>query len=515
MLGHISTFTKSAVHILHKFKTGLASFCRPKSALVSIIFLSLLLPCFVTASQQKTHAKTFQQTIDELQRLINNPDCPVKELNKIAHEFLELHKRETGVNRASSYFFAGKTYLNLYKHSRDSRHLDNCITYLHNYKKASKNSRYYKEALFDLKEAYLLKRKNKGSTNPGISESKTRKKTKEVLPKGAGSLKRISTDNGGHDTSEASAQPPETHQHSSYLVFKAPDRVPANRVGNPFFRPDEFEFSGPHQRESQIKSASIIPPSVTDAKSEPSLPDLTPPKNRHVVVIDPGHGGKDPGAVSFDRKITEKDIALKLSKLIKKNLEKLSPNIEVFLTRSDDSFLSLKERAKIANSHDADVFISVHCNGSDFRSASGPEIFYLSKSSSRGAMRAAARENGVSLSKMTDIEATLIDLLTTSKTSESIRLAHVVHSSLLTTDANDGLTFRDRGVKQAPFYVLIGATMPAILVECGFVDNLAQQSQDFRGNFIKSVALKLASGTLDYLSRLPANPTNRSVAQPR
>ena len=221
------------------------------------------------------------------------------------------------------------------------------------------------------------------------------------------------------------------------------------------------------------------------------------------MVIDPGHGGKDPGAVSHDRKVAEKDVALELSKLIKKNLAKLSPNIKVFLTRDDDTFLSLKERAKIANSREADVFISVHCNGSDFKSASGPEIFYLSKSSSRGAMRAAARENGVSLSKMTDLEATLIDLLTTSKNSESIKLAQVVHSSLIATDANTGLTFRDRGVKQAPFYVLIGATMPAILVECGFVNNLAQQSVDSRENFIKSVALKLASGTLEYLSKLP------------
>ncbi len=498
-----ASFNLGAVQILKSFKTGLETFWRPKSALVSIILLSLLFPCFATASQQKIHPKSFQQTIDELQRLINRADCSVKELNQVAHEFLDLQKREKGANRASSYFFAGKTYLNLYKLSRDSRHLDKCITSLNGYKKTSQNSRYYKEALFDLKEAHLLKRKNKGSIDSVIPASKAKKRVEKVEPASTAELYSMSTHDDLLENAESSAQHRETDQSSSDREIKIPDRVPMNRVGNPFFRPDEFEFTDPKPGESKIKSASIIPPSVTDAKLGPSVPALAKPRNRHVVVIDPGHGGKDPGAVSHDRKVTEKDVALELSKLIKKNLEKLSPDIKVFLTRNDDTFISLKERAKIANSHEADIFISVHCNGSDFKSASGPEIFYLSKSSSKGAMRAAARENGVSLSKMTDLEATLIDLLTTSKNSESIKLAHVVHSSLIATDANTGLTFRDRGVKQAPFYVLIGATMPAILVECGFVNNLAQQSVDSRENFIKSAALKLASGTLEYLSKLP------------
>ena len=174
------------------------------------------------------------------------------------------------------------------------------------------------------------------------------------------------------------------------------------------------------------------------------------------------------------------------------------------MTRDEDTFLSLKERAKIANSLDAEVFISVHCNGSDFKSAS-VLIFYLSKSSSRGAMRAAARENGVSLSRMSDLEATLIDLLTNSKKTESTRLAQVVHDSLVVSDATQGSRTKDRGVKQAPFYVLIGATMPAILVECGFVNNLAQKDRAARQVFSNSVSSKLAKGVIEYLKNLPAN----------
>ncbi|MFH0960799.1 MAG: N-acetylmuramoyl-L-alanine amidase [Pseudomonadota bacterium] len=479
---------------------------RLKPYLTVFILLSILLPSIVTASQQKIPPKTFQQTIDELQRLINRDDCSAKEMRQIAHDFLELHKREKGINRISSFYFAGKAYLNLYKLSGDARHIDKCITYLNSYKKAPQHSKHYREALFDIKEAYLLKRKNKEFTTPGKTSSKSKKGIEEASPSNSVMSSLTPTPENKPKVVDSSDQTREIAQPSYNFVFRTRDRTPMNRVGNPFFVPDEFESIVPQPLEPRIKSAAIIPPSVTDAKSGSEVPDLSPPKNSHVVVIDPGHGGKDPGAISYDRKVTEKEVALELSKLIKKNLKKLSPNIKVFLTRTDDTFLTLRERAKIANSHGADVFISVHCNGSDFKSANGPEIFYLSKSSSRGAMRAAARENGVSLSKMTDLEATLIDLLTTSKNSESTKLAQVVHNSLIATDANTGITFRDRGVKQAPFYVLIGATMPAILVECGFVNNLAQQAPDSREDFIKSVALKLASGTLEYLRKLPANP---------
>lgn len=499
---------KTGIHlrtlqILRGAKSGAMSSSFSKCAQLSLILLSLLLPCLAAASGNTIHVKTFNQAANELQRLINNSNSSIKELNDLAEEFLKFRNREKGFNRALCLFFAGKSYLNLYKRSHDSRHLNKSIEYLTHYKKTSQNSKYYKEALFELKEAYLFKRKNRTSLNTKITSAGAKRKTtassdNKVVESGPLQGDIANTTLIDDRNQESDFQP------SSRVLSRDNNRAPINRAGNPFFYPDEFEFIA-QPGDSKIRSASIPPPSITDAKPEPKHPVAVPQRNRPVVVIDPGHGGKDPGAVSDDLKIAEKDVTLELSKLLKRNLEKLSPNVSVFLTRNDDIFLTLKERAKIANNHGADVFISVHFNDSDFESASGPEIFYLSKSSSRGAMRAAARENGVSLSKMTDIEATLIDLLMTSKNSESNKLAQVVHSSLVASDAKTGLKFRDRGVKQAPFYVLIGATMPAILVECGFVNNLSQQSQKARENFIKSVAVKLASGTLDYLKKLPTN----------
>ncbi|MDR3603015.1 MAG: N-acetylmuramoyl-L-alanine amidase, partial [Syntrophaceae bacterium] len=407
-------------------------------------------------------------------------DAPQSEqaMNQAASAFVDLQKTEKGANKVYCRFFAGKAYLNLYKLSSNPEHLDICIKNFNDFKKSLHNHKYYKEALFDLREAYLLKRKTKSSKTPKTGTPLADKITNQAPKNSEGGcptnnlqIKAVMEANACQSLDKSEGPQSQSPQFS--------DRTPLNPVGNPFFQSD-LRCVEPQQRQIKLKSASLTPQVLTDVKPAKNNPEVIDHKNGPVIVIDPGHGGKDPGAVSSDGKVTEKEIVLEIAKLLKKRLEETYPNTKVFLTRNDDSFLSLKERAKIANSLDAEVFISVHCNGSDFKSASGPEIFYLSKSSSRGAMRAAARENGVSLSKMTDLEATLVDLLTTSKNSESNKLAEVVHDSLTATDSGSGIKFRDRGVKQAPFYVLIGATMPAILVECGFVNNLAQKNIDSR-----------------------------------
>ncbi len=175
------------------------------------------------------------------------------------------------------------------------------------------------------------------------------------------------------------------------------------------------------------------------------------------------------------------------------------------LTREDDTFLSLKDRTAIANSANADLFVSIHCNGSEYSSASGIETFFLSKASSRGAMRAAARENGISLSKMNNLEATLIDLMMTSKRTESEKLAEIIHEALMAAGNKKGGKSRDRGVKQAPFYVLIGAAMPAILVECAFISNMSEKNNLKNEHYIDSIAQKLTVGAKKYLSDLGNN----------
>ncbi len=486
------------------FKRKSCIFLFSTRVLLALIMLGMLWPCVLSAFQTQDRARTYQTACKKFQRLIKN-GAPQSEqaMNQAASAFVDLQKTEKGANRVHCRFFAGKAYLNLYKLSSNPEHLDICIKNFNDFKKSLHNHKYYKEALFDLREAYLLKRKTKSSKTPKTCKPLVDTITKQAPTnrKGGSPKNNLQTEAVMGANACQSFDKCESGPQCQSPQFS--DRAPLNPVGNPFFQSD-LRCVEPQQRQIKLKRASLTPQVITDVKPAKNIPEVIHHKNGPVIVIDPGHGGKDPGAVSSDGKVTEKEIVLEIAKLLKKRLEETYPNAKVFLTRNDDSFLSLKERAKIANSLDAEVFISVHCNGSDFKSASGPEIFYLSKSSSRGAMRAAARENGVSLSKMTDLEATLVDLLTTSKNSESNKLAEVVHDSLTVTDSGSGIKFRDRGVKQAPFYVLIGATMPAILVECGFVNNLAQKNVDSRETFIKSVAYKLASGTVNYLKKLPA-----------
>ena len=465
-----------------------------------LVFLFSLL---ASASQSSSDSKIFHSSRNELQRLLGSSSPNQEAIRKLALRFADLQKTEKGPTRSSCQFFAGKAFLSLYKVSKNMESLDHCIIHLNQYKKSRHNSEHYKEALFELKEAYLLKRRDKPSKVPKVSLTRSTLQTDLANqktsgpPSSSGSL--IGPQGDGNPGPEVLPVAPQTADSENLS-----DRVPLNQAGNPFFRPDP-NIALPQSGAINLKSASIIPPSISDAEPAKALSEPVHHRKGPVVVIDPGHGGKDPGAVSADKKVSEKDVTLEISKLLKKRVEKAYPHISVHLTRDEDTFLSLKERAKIANSLDAEVFISVHCNGSEYKSASGPEIFYLSKSSSRGAMRAAARENGVSLSKMSDLEATLIDLLTNSKKTESTRLAQVVHDSLVVSDATQGARTKDRGVKQAPFYVLIGATMPAILVECGFVNNLAQKDSAARQTFSNSISSKLAKGVIEYLKNLPAN----------
>jgi N-acetylmuramoyl-L-alanine amidase len=472
-------------------------------SLLTPIILMFLFLLSASASQSSSDSKIFHSSRNELQRLLGSSSPNQEAIRKLALTFVDLQKTEKGPTRSSCQFFAGKAFLSLYKVSGNRESLDHCIIHLNQYKKSRYNSEHYKEALFELKEAYLLKRKDKSSKVPKVSLTKSTLKTdldnrkKSSPPDSSGSL--IGPQGAGNSGLEVLPVAPQTADSGNLY-----DRPPLSQAGNPFFRPDS-NIVLPQPGAINLKSASIAPPSISDAEPAKALSEPVHHRKGFVVVIDPGHGGKDPGAVSADKKICEKDVTLEISKLLKKRIEKAYPHISVHLTRDEDTFLSLKERAKIANSLDAEVFISVHCNGSDYKSASGPEIFYLSKSSSRGAMRAAARENGVSLSKMSDLEATLIDLLTNSKKTESTRLAQVVHDSLVASDATQGARIKDRGVKQAPFYVLIGATMPAILVECGFVNNLAQKDSAARQTFSNSVSSKLAKGVIAYLKNLPTN----------
>ncbi len=221
------------------------------------------------------------------------------------------------------------------------------------------------------------------------------------------------------------------------------------------------------------------------------------------IVVDPGHGGKDPGASAFGLK--EKDIVLKIG-------QKLAPILaeetgaEVILTRDTDVYIPLEERTAIANTQGADLFISLHINAHPSPKVHGLETYYLNLSTNAEAMRVAAFENATSTHQMSDLQDILSDIMKNSKINESSRLAGFVHNSLC-----DGIKelqetkFKDLGVKQAPFYVLIGAQMPAILIEIAFITNPEDSKHLADDTFLDTIVDDIAEGVQHYIHSTTAS----------
>ena len=187
------------------------------------------------------------------------------------------------------------------------------------------------------------------------------------------------------------------------------------------------------------------------------------------IVVDAGHGGHDPGAMGA-KGTKEKDIVLQIAlKLAGKLREELG--LDVVLTRSTDVFLELQERTAIANQVGADLFVSVHANASLNRGASGIETYYLNLAKTEKAAQLAAKENGTSLEKVSVLQAVLFDLMANYKLNDSALLAEEVQKAVYRKVGGQYHGVKNLGVKQGPFYVLVGATMPSILVETAFLSN--------------------------------------------
>ncbi len=227
------------------------------------------------------------------------------------------------------------------------------------------------------------------------------------------------------------------------------------------------------------------------------------------IVIDPGHGGHDPGAVgpnNLYEKDVVLDIALKLRDLFADN-----PNYEIFLTRDKDVFIPLEQRTAIANSKNADLFVSIHTNASPRSEASGIETYMLNWTNDEESMKVAARENAISLKQMRQMTKKSIDILDIiksdlsrdNKRDESIRLAHYIQRNLVSDIVKNYDHIIDRGVKQAMFFVLFGAKMPSVLLEVGFISNPLEEKrlskEDYRGELARSIS----AGIAKYMSKTP------------
>jgi N-acetylmuramoyl-L-alanine amidase len=221
------------------------------------------------------------------------------------------------------------------------------------------------------------------------------------------------------------------------------------------------------------------------------------------IVIDPGHGGHDPGAQvngQVEAAITL-DIALRLEKLFAKQ-----GGVEVVLTRRNDTFVQLPERTAIANRAGADLFLSIHANANDDTSLRGVETYFLNLSPNPEAGRIAARENASSSKTMHDIEDIVKAIALNDKIDESRDFAAMVQNSLYEKLRTSNRNLRNLGVKQAPFVVLLGATMPSILAEISFLTNQQDAALLKTDKYRQQIAEALYQGVMRYQQSLKKAP---------
>lgn len=227
-----------------------------------------------------------------------------------------------------------------------------------------------------------------------------------------------------------------------------------------------------------------------------AFPSKEVPTRRVTLVIDPGHGGKDPGAIG-PTGLMEKDVVLKVGKLLREKAKSLL-GWNVIMTREEDRYLPLEERTAIANAKGGDLFLSLHCNASRDRSRRGIETYFLSFTTDREVLRLAARENGVPPSQIDALQVILYDLMMRAKVEDSEKLANYVQERLIFRLTRDYNSVLNLGVKRAPFIVLVGAKMPSILTEISFISNPYEEGLLKDPRYLDAVADGILQGLETY-----------------
>jgi len=218
------------------------------------------------------------------------------------------------------------------------------------------------------------------------------------------------------------------------------------------------------------------------------------------IVIDPGHGGKDKGA-SGKNGLYEKNINLKIAKKLSQRI-KQDLDMEVLLTRDSDHFIPLEERTAIANTKHADLFVSIHVNASPNPQAEGFETYFLNLATDEESIRVAAFENATSTKRISDMQKILKDLMLNTKIDESSRLAGHVQQNVVQVLNEKYSPVKNLGVKQAPFYVLIGAQMPAILIETSFISNERERERLSQDDYLDQIVEGLLKGIEGYIKEI-------------
>ena len=250
-----------------------------------------------------------------------------------------------------------------------------------------------------------------------------------------------------------------------------------------------------HSKPQKSKPRKYTPPANSKKMAGELLEQLG--LTFKTIMLDPGHGGKDPGASANGLK--EKNINLRFAKILAAKLKKAGFN--VLYTRSTDKFIPLEERTAMANIKKADMFISVHCNAHRSSRINGLETYTLNLARNRNAVRVAARENAVSAKRISDLQVILTDLMLNSKMKESKDLAKNIHNLSLKS-IRKKWSVKDQGVREAPFYVLMGAKMPSVLIELGYLTNRTEAKRLKTDRYLSYIADGIVKGVLEYKKQI-------------
>ncbi|MDP3426057.1 MAG: N-acetylmuramoyl-L-alanine amidase [Humidesulfovibrio sp.] len=264
--------------------------------------------------------------------------------------------------------------------------------------------------------------------------------------------------------------------------FKPNSKNAAKETANSFAKePDQTAFA---------------PPSASRKRMAANLVEQLGLSVR-TIMIDAGHGGKDPGAQGYG--LSEKDVNLRMALILGKILK--SQGFKVIYTRTTDVFLALEERTAMANAKKADLFLSIHCNAHTDPGMCGLETYSLNLARTPDAVRVAARENSVTDKNISDLQMILTDLMLTSKIKESVDLARGVHKSGL-ANLRKVWTVADHGNREAPFYVLMGAKMPSALLEIGYITNKTEAARLNNDAYLRTLARGIADGVKAYKDQI-------------
>jgi N-acetylmuramoyl-L-alanine amidase len=271
--------------------------------------------------------------------------------------------------------------------------------------------------------------------------------------------------------------------------------IPAQEMPTPLQSP-ENTFTPQNPLQDSIPSE----PTPSDSKEEPKVLEK-PPK---VIVIDPGHGGKDAGAIGNG--VVEKEIVLQIALQLSQQLRDMG--YTVYMTRTNDTFIELKERTQLANDKLADLFLSIHANSipktSDPLATRGVETYYLSPGRSERAKGVAAFENAAAMSEMGEYgKLSFLNIINSEKILASHKLAIDIERGVTGVLQKHYANVKNNGAKEAPFWVLVGAQMPAILLEIGYISHPEESAHLANREYQQGIVQGMVEGVTHYFINNP------------